>query len=275
MSAAAATQLKTATGVLEGFSKDSIGALLGKSAANLRKYVTGKSAFQIQKAYAEDFKKDPESSSTKPEDLGPILVKVKIGQDDPVDYTISIENAKEDLSKYLSIAEGNLIKHAKNCTVKRSPEDRFKNKIVFVAELSHEGMIGKFIGSGGKNIKMLTAKIKEALGVQTAFVTMKPDTEEMGRQPWKNKFIRISTNPDNHYGVNIIVSANLPEDLFKDYRKTLQLLTPLVHEAVMNLEPKDESNELCADDFLLGGGSTTYCPPSPEYSPETPDNDGW
>ena len=71
--------------------------------------------------------------------------------------------------------------------------DRFTHKIVFVAEINHEGQIGKFIGQGGKNIKSLTSQVNEALGTKNSRISMVPSNEEMKRPPWKNKFIRLKT----------------------------------------------------------------------------------
>ena len=88
---------------------------------------------------------------------------------------------------------------------------------------------------------MLTSKVKDALGVQDAHVSIKPSSECGDISTWRNKKIRIKTNPDNHFEVQITVAVNLPEELFKDFKKTLQLLTPLVNKSVMDLEqPKDE-----------------------------------
>ena len=98
---------------------------------------------------------------------------------------------------------------------------------------------------------MLTSKVKDALGVQDgSCINQKPSSECGDISTWRNKKIRIKTNPDNHFEVQITVAVNLPEELFKDFKKTLQLLTPLVNKSVMDLEqPKDEyEDEICADD---------------------------
>ena len=265
---------KVLCGNLENFTKENMGAFLGRGGDKLKKFVTVKSAIMVKEAYKKDFEEDS-NSKTNPAELGSVLIKVKIEGEN--EYQVSIHNEKENLDKYLDIVMKNLFTHAKNCSKKRVVENKYRNKIAFVAELNHEGMIGKFVGSGGKNIKMLTSKVKEALGVQDAHVSIKSSSECGDISTWKNKKIRIKTNPDNHFEVQITVAVNLPEELFKDFKKTLQLLTPLVNKSVMDLEqPKDDyGDEICADDFLLGGGTTQWAPSSPQYSPGTPDDDGW
>ena len=91
---------------------------------------------------------------------------------------------------------------------------------------------------------------------------------------WRNKKIRIKTNPDNHFEVQITVAVNLPE-LFKDFKKTLQC-TPLVNKSVMVLEqPKGEYEDEFARMISYRRWNCSMGTRTPQYSPGTPDNDGW
>ena len=233
-------------GLMENFDKEHMGVFIGKGGIALKKFVTGKSAFQIKEAYEKDF----DGSSTPPGDLGPILIKVKVEEvDGEMEFTISIHNDKENLDVYQPIVKDNLFRHARNCS--REKKNNFRNNIVFTAEISHEGMIGKFVGSKGKNIKMLSEKVKQALGVKYLSIKIIPENEAEKVRTLKNKTIRINTNPNNNFQVQIIVSVNLPEELFKDYTGMMRKLAPLINDAVMKLdEDVHEENEIMADIFL-------------------------
>ena len=259
-----------------------MGKFFGPKGESFRKYVTGKSAFAVKRAYKEDYEKalqavdgnlDDKSVRylTPTEELGSILISIKfppkeeLQNSSNVSYTAQIINDKENLSKYMPIVQANLDKHAENCVVVKDPLDRFTHKIVFVAEINHEGQIGKFIGQGGKNIKSLTSQVNEALGTKNSRISMVPSNEEMKRPPWKNKFIRLKTDPDNHFEVHIIISANIPGGRQADYRKTMCSLTPIISQSVLKLQKVNESAEVLASEFL-----DDFCSGSPRYC-----NDNW
>lgn len=254
-------------GVID-MSPKSMGKFFGRSGEAFRKYVTGKSAFAVKRAYKEDFEKllkdvdgnlDDKSvrSLTPPDELGSILISVKFPPSSELDenasqipYTAQIINDKENLSKFMPIVKSNLDKHADNCHVKKDPLDRFTHKIVYVAEIDHEGQIGKFIGQGGKNIKQLTNQVIDSLGTSQVRISMVPSHSEMKRQPWMNKFIRLKTDPDNHFEVHIIVSANIPGGREADYKKSMCTLTPIISQSVLRLQKVKESSEVMASEFL-------------------------
>ena len=268
---------KTLEGILP-IDKADMGKFLGKGAASLKKYVTGKSAWKIREMYEKDY--TSESSLTKPSELGSILVKVTLPSREDLEtmeevtFSLTLLNGKEDLSKYLSIAKANLDKHANNCSVKKEPEDMFSHKIVFVASIAHEGLIGKFVGSRGKNIRELSKRINATLDTRYVHISMKPSSEPMTREPWNGKFINFKVHDDNTFEVNIIVGVNLPGGRNADYRTTMCALTPIINEAVLGLERSRQgptSSEIAADEFL-----GTCMPSSPRYVPEEEEeNDGW
>ena len=175
VSTSAKVEPKVLSGNLENFTKENMGAFLGKGGDKLKKFVTVKSAIMVKDAYKKDFEED-DTSKTNPDELGSVLIKVKIEGEN--EYQVSIHNEKENLDKYLDIVMKNLFTHAKNCSKKRVVENKYRNKIAFVAELNHEGLIGKFVGSGGKKIKMLIPSIGLALIIsscQSSFLTSMDD----------------------------------------------------------------------------------------------------
>jgi len=293
---------KTLTGTL-AVSNEFLGRFIGKGGSNLKKYVTGKSAFQVSKEYEKNFQKDSElltarnvidetsKTMTVPSELGSILVHVKMDKgDENLTYKISIINKNQDLSKYLGIVKNNLVKHAENFSKEKLPEDKFSHKIVFATSIEYEGLIGKFIGGGGKNIKILSSKVKKAFDLPFCFIAMKTQ-EDMARKSWGNKVIRLSTSPSAKIEVHVIVSMNLPRDsVFGD---VLKKLTPIISESVGKLSAPRQNNvsEILASDFLAvtdwgdnsdcydpnDGESPTYTPngaESPTYTPD-PDPSPW
>ena len=270
-------------GVID-MSPKSMGKFFGRGGEAFRKYVTGKSAFAVKRAYKEDYEKKikdteenhNETSLTPPDDLGSILISIKFPPAGELDehssqipYTAQIINEKEDLSVFMSIVKSNLEKHAENCVVKKDPLDNFTHKIVFVAEIDHEGQIGKFIGQGGKNIKHTTNCVIDALGTSQVRISMVPSNSvEMKRPPWKNRYIRLDTDPNNNLEVYIIVAANVPGGREADYKKTMCSLTPIISQSVLKLQKVNESSEVMASEFLNGMG--VYPPGCTDY-----DNEGW
>ena len=268
-----------------------LGLFFGRNGESLRKYVTGKSFHAIKKIYGEDFaealkkvdgNRDDKSLrfKTDPEDLGRILVKVNFPSKeelegaDTVAYTVEILCDKEDLNteKYHEIVKKNMETHAKNCSVKKAPEDKFSHKMIFTANIDHEGLIGRFIGAGGKNIRALSEEVKSALGVSFVRINMVPASEPLSRGPWKGKFIRLETQSDG-FSVNIIVAANLPDGRNADYKKTMKAIVPIINASVQRLEEDlttGGNSEISASEFLDSLSGEDYRPSSPCYDPN-----GW
>ena len=252
--------------------KGDFGKLLGKGGQSLKKFVTGKSAFQIKEAYGRD--KTSDDGKTNPAELGKIFVNVKLDDSgEKITFSITIRNGKEDLTKYLSIAKSNLFKHASTCAVKKAREDTFTHKMVFSAGMSHEGCIGKFIGGGGKNIRTLGDNLKSALNVPFVYVTMIAANEnEMKKKPWGHKVVSIDTPDDCNTEVHVLVCANLPRDA--QFRDIMGKVVPLVSDAIASANPRPSRDveTVSASDFVSGWSD--YRPQSPEYCPGTPD-EGW
>ena len=271
---APAMEPKTLTGTL-AVSNEFLGRFIGKGGSNLKKYVTGKSAFQVSKEYAKNFQKDSElltarnvidetsKTMTVPSELGSILVHVKMDKgDENLTYKISIINKNQDLSKYIGIVKNNLVKHAEMFSKEKLPEDKFSHKIVFATSIEYEGLIGKFIGGGGKNIKVLISQVKKAFNIPFCYITMKTQ-EDMTRKPWGNKVVRLSSSKSS-IDVNVIVSMNLPRDsVFGD---VLKKLTPIISESVEKLSGprQNKVSEILASDFLA---STSWADASDCYDP--------
>jgi predicted RNA-binding protein YlqC (UPF0109 family) len=257
------------TGVLN-LDPSNMGLFFGRNGEALRKYVTGKSFHAIKKTYGEDFAAalkavdgnvDDKSVrfKTDPQDLGRILVKVnfpskdELEGKDSVSYTVEILCDKEDLNteKFHEIVKKNMETHAKNCSVKKAPEDKFSHKIVFTTNIDHEGLIGRFIGVKGKNIRALSEEVKSALGVSFVHISMVPVSEPLTRAPWRGKFIRLVSESDG-VPVNIIVSANLPGGHHADYVMTMKTIVPIINDSVQSLFFKEQSGgdaEIMASEF--------------------------
>jgi len=258
------------TGDLD-IAKDDLGKLLGKGGQALKKFVTGKSAFKVKEAYARD--KTADGVKTSPADLGPVFVNVKLDDSgEKISYSISIRNGKEDLSKYLGIVKTNLIRHASACCAVRPREDTFSHKIIFSTKVYHEGSIGKFIGSSGKNIRALASKLKDALGVPFVYVTMIPKGDDPEKKrPWENQIVAIPPGEECNFDVRIFVCANLPRDtVFAD---TIKNILPLITKSVSPSAGGSGGVEtVSASDFI--DGWSNFRPESPSYVPGTPD-EGW
>ncbi len=281
--------VKVFEGVLD-ISPSEMGLFFGPGGKSLRQFVTGKSFRMIVQAYGEDYAAALKSVDgnvddksvrfkTDPEDLGRILVKVNFPSKEElegkenVSYTVEILCDNEDLNteKFHAIIKKNMDIHAKNCTIKKDPMDKFSHKMVFTADLDHEGVIGRFVGSRGKNIKKLAEEVKEALGISFVRIAMVPASEALARGPWKGKYIRIKTHEDNNFPVNIIVSANIP---MADYKKVMRALVPIINESVQRLEQDRFSggdSEIMAADFLDSlAEDENMRPNSPPYTPGSP-----
>ena len=286
------TPVKVFEGVLN-LSPEDLGQFFGRGGESLRKFVTGKSFRMIKELYGENYAADLKAVDgnvddksvrfkTSPEDLGRILVKVNFppkeelsGKED-VPYKVEILCDNEDLNSppYHAIVKKNLDTHAKNCTVKKAAEDKFSHKIIFTADLDHEGVIGRFVGTRGKNIKKLSEDVKAALGVPFVVIKMIPASETLSRGPWKGKFIRLKTHEDNNFPVNIVVATNLPAGE-ADYKKVMKALVPIVNDSVQRLESDrfdgEESSEIMAAHFLDElSADENMRPNSPSYTPDSP-----
>lgn len=252
--------------------KADFGKLLGKGGQSLKKYVSGKSAFQILDAYTRD--KTPDDGKTPRAELARPFVNVRLDNSgEKITFSISIRSDKEDLTKYLSIVKANLFKHAANCAVKKAREDTFTHKMVFSAGMSHAGCIGKFVGQGGKNIRQFGENLKSALNVPFVYVTMiEANENEMKKKPWGNKVLSIETPEDCNTEVHVLVCANLPRDT--QFRDIMGKVVPLVSDAIASANPRPSRDveTVSANDFVSGWGE--YRPQSPEYCPGTPD-EGW
>ena len=228
--------------------KSDFGKLLGKGGCSCY----GKSAFQIKEAYGKN--KASDDGKTDPAELGPVFVNVKLDDSgEKIAFSISIRNGKEDLTKFLNIAKSNLFKHAANCAVKKAREDTFTHKMVFSAGMSHEGCIGKFIGGGGKNIRMLGDNLKSALNVPFVYVTMVAANEnEMKKKPWGHKVVSIDTPDDCNTEVHVLVCANLPRDA--QFRDIMGKVVPLVSDAIASANPRPSRDveTVSASDFVSG-----------------------
>ena len=133
-----------------------IWVLFSAGGDKLKKFVTVKSAIMVKDAYKKDFEEDS-SSKTNPAELGSVLIKVKIEGEN--EYQVSIHNEKENLDKYLEIVMKNLFTH-ENCSKKRVVENKYRNKIAFVAELNHEASLVNSLEVVGKISRCLQVKLK-------------------------------------------------------------------------------------------------------------------
>ncbi len=279
MASAAQTPTKI-QGVLTFNEKDT-----GRFIGGLNKHVRGKTARQVFREYSKKFDRASEEDQKKmvsPKEIGHIAVRVNVNREDgEVSHESWLENEKVSLEEFNGILEKNIQTHASQFSRPTPVEDRFTHKFAAVAALYHQGMIGKFLGGGGKNVKRIADDIAAATGLPSCFINIRDASEEHdAKRPFKNRFVRIECDGDCPFEAIITVSVNLkngenPEEIMG---KITRVLVPAVKSLGAPTRTRNEPEFISADAFLggldfgpsAGGDSPCYTPPSPTYSPGGP-----
>ena len=262
-----------------------IGRLIGPKGSFLKKHVVSKSV-SIYKS-----EKDIDEQTKVP-------LKINISSEEGIVYaTIKVDN--DDL---LDIVVKNLIKHSDIFMKKK--ENAGKPKVIkhiFKTKMeSHH--VGKYVGSGGKNIKNVKALCEEKITgskLEATSVRVNIADDRFIKKGSYNKLFQIKNDASTENQVLITVSciySGNPNDIFKAVK-------PIIIDSVVNLFPKEEQVSSVEVDFLedtceislevkeqasafldnmdaepryepesptYGQQSPTYEPQSPTYSPPSP-----
>ena len=272
----------------------------GRFIGGLNKHVRGKTARQVFREYSQKYDRASEEEQKKmvpPKELGHIAVRVNVirDEDDDISHESWLENEKVSLDAFNGILEKNIQTHMAQFSRPTPVEDRFTHKFAWSAHLYHQGMIGKFLGGGGKNVKRIADEISAATGLPACYINIRDASEEhQAKRPFKNRFVRIDCGGDCPFEAIITVSVNLKngEDPDMIMGKITRVMVPAVKNlGVPNRSPAEP--EYVSADIFLGGldfgpGTPTqvgyesprYSPSSPTYAPDGPaaideDNNGW
>ena len=287
MASASATPVKITSSL--SFDKKDVGRFIG----GLNKHVRGKTARQVGRAYSDKFAKVSEEEQKKmvpPKDLGFVGVKVNVTDAQDVEAWLTNENV--DLSEFNPILEKNIATHSQQFSRPTPVEDRFSHKFGFAVFLYHQGMIGKFLGAGGKNVKKIADEITAVTGLSSCFINIRDASEDhQAKRPFKNRFIQIYQNGDDcPFEATITVSVNLrngenPDEIMAKitcilvpkilklgekprYFKGPEIIDAVTYLDGLDMEFKDEVVGAQID--WDASNSPRYSPSSPTYSPDEP-----
>ena len=277
MASASATPVKITSAL--SFDKKDVGRFIG----GLNKHVRGKTARQVGKAYADKFAKVSEEERKKmvpPRDLGFVGVKVNVSDDhDLVQLEAWLTNEKVDLSEFNPILEKNIATHSQQFSRPTPVEDRFTHKFGFAAWLYHQGMIGKFLGGGGKNVKKIADEIVAATGLSSCFINIRDASEaHQAKCPFKNRFVQIRQDGDDcSFEAVITISVNLrngenPDEIMAKITRVLVSKIKKLGEKPRSSGPEiiDAAAFLDSLDMEEAGGQNDWDSNSPRYSPSSP-----
>lgn len=280
---ASSAQLANWTHPLTELSKSDIGNFIGKNGALLRKFVYS----PVIKEYKESCE---DSSDAK------VPMKIKI-YENPADESVHAEittpsdqtDLNEIIAKFLTKHESVFVKNKA-----RKAEKSDKPKVIsFVFKTKMESHhIGKYVGSGGKNIKATKDLCEEKITekkLDATSVRVNISDDRFLRKGSYNKLFVIKNDAPTENQVLITVSCiygGNPFDIFKAVKNT-------IIDSVVNMFPREEHIDSVEVDFLgetceisLGvkasvglfldsmdenaPESPIYTPNSPSYAPLSP-----
>ena len=248
-----------------------IGRLIGPKGSFLKKHVVSKSV----SIYKSENDLDEQTK---------VPLKINISSEEGIVYaTIKVDN--DDL---LDIAVKNLIKHSDIFMKKK--ENAGKPKVIkhiFKTKMEPHH-IGKYVGSGGKNIKNVKALCEEKITgskLEATSVRVNICDDRFLRKGSYNKLFQIKNDASTENQVLITVSciySGNPNDIFKAVK-------PIIIDSVVNLFPKEEQVSSVEVDFLEDtceislevkeqasafldnmDAEPRYEPQSPTYEPPSP-----
>ena len=244
---------------------------IGRFISGLNKHVRGKTARQVFQGYSQKFvdaSEEERSNMVCPKDIGHITVRVHVEQcpSRKVSYCAWLSNEKVELSEFQEILKKNITTHAFQFSRPTPVEDRFTHKFAWTAGLSHEGLIGKFVGSGAKNVKQLSSDISAALNVPSCYVSINPANDERtGKKPYKNRFVSVDaaipTVIRGDFEVIITISVNSRGPEKQDIEQLVGLLTRILVSKLNTLGERkvhrDEPEVVDVSTYLTWGVEPT------------------
>jgi len=260
-------------------SKEDIGKFVGAKGSLIRKHVVNRARDSLAKATGKEFADVP----------APHITIKHLPEDDVVvaECAAASQELLDEVMKCIA-------KHMEHVSGTRRPSPSKKEKtpqksngICHLNFKTHmdDHLVGKYIGSGGKNCKALAAELSaltEKLGASSIRVrVVQEDIYSNKRMPSKFFLIKNEGSEEVFIHVSAKFSGN-PKDLFRAI-KTRMISSVTSIESYTNKDalygPEPDylggaftSLELSSteDKDLPTDDNGCYAPPSPEYSPSSP-----
>jgi predicted RNA-binding protein YlqC (UPF0109 family) len=208
-----------------------IGLFTGENDISLNKYIIEKSQNAYSRSHGGELS----------------IVNVSVVIDGDFGETVVVAKCTADNDLLLNIVESNIHFHTKNFNRTKKTSKPFKSnfaRLVFKTYIP-EQMIGKFIGSSGKNIKALSSLLEQDAsddGIDATSFRVNITEEDANRSSPKRYFeIRNTSGSSNP--VFIFVSATYDGDLRKLFLCIKPRMISSVNECVEPSKPRQEEND--------------------------------
>lgn len=277
-SASAPEKTFTKTSALS-IKKEDIGKFLGAKGSLIRKHVVNCARDSFAKANGKEFAEVP----------GPHVNIKHLPDDDVVvaECSASSQELLDEVMKCISKHMEHITGTRRSSPVKKAQTPQKSNGICHLNFKTHldDHLVGKYIGSGGKNCKALAAELSsltEKIGASSIRVrVVQEDIYSNKRMPSKFFLIKNEGSEEVFIHVSAKFSGN-PRDMFRAI-KTRMISSVTSLESYTNADALSDPEP----DYLGGAGTGMeltstedkdlptddngcYAPPSPEYSPNSP-----
>ena len=259
-------------------SKEDIGKFVGAKGSLIRKHVVNRARDIMAKATATEFAEVP----------APHVTIKHLPEDNVVvaECSAATQELLDEVMKCIA-------KHMEHVTGTRNPSPVKKEKtsphnksgichLNFKTYLD-DHLVGKYIGSGGKNCKALATELlslTEKIGASSFRVrVVQEDIYSNKRTPSKFFLIKNDGSEEVFIHVSAKFSGN-PKDLFRSIKsrmiKSITSIDSFTNTEAFSNTPEPDylsggtTLELTSNDPLTTDENGYYTPPSPEYSPNSP-----
>ncbi len=279
MASPASAKTFTKTSALS-LSKKDIGKFVGAKGSLIRKHVVNRARDALAKSTGKDFADVP----------APHVTIKHLSEDDVVvaECTAASRELLDEVMKCISTHMEHVTGTHRPSPAKKVKTPQKSSDICHLNFKTHmdDHLVGKYIGSGGKNCKALATElssITEKIGASSVRVrVVQEDIYSNKRTPSKFFLIKNEGSEEVFIHVSAKFSGN-PRDLFRAI-KTRMISSVTSIESFTNTEAFSAYPE---PDYLGGAGTGLvltasqdkdlptdengcYAPPSPEYSPSSP-----
>ena len=260
-------------------SKEDIGKFVGAKGSLIRKHVVNCARDSLAKATGKEFSEVP----------APHITIKHLPEDNVVvaECSASSQELLDEVMKCISKHMEHITGTRRSSPVKKAKTPQKSNGICHLNFKTHidDHLVGKYIGSGGKNCRALAEELSaltEKLGASS--IRVRVDQEDIysnKRMPSKFFLIKNEGSEEVFIHVSAKFSGN-PKDLFRAI-KTRMISSVTSIESYTNTDafPVPEPDYLggagtslelnsTEDKDLPADDNGCYAPPSPEYSPSSP-----